>query len=319
MKKKDSHQRKQTVSLRKMARYLGVGFVMGASDIVPGVSGGTMAFIFGVYEQLIQSIKVVSGTALKLLLKGKVTEALAVIPFGFLVPLGTGLLLAVGLLSSLLTYLLVAYPVYIWSFFFGLVIASIQVVSKRVSVWTSKEVLAASLSAVAAFMIVGAVPTETAATPLAFLLSGAIAICAMILPGISGSFLLIILGKYQQVLTAVHDKDILTLGIFMIGAVLGLAFFSRLLSWLFEHHENMTIAILTGFMVGSLRKIWPWKETVTSILDSHGELVPVVQRNVLPQAFDESVLMALGLFLLAVAVVLFIERNGADKNHEEWQ
>ncbi len=303
----------QKSPLAQMAKYLGIGFVMGASDIVPGVSGGTMAFIFGIYEQLIESIKLVSGEALKLVLKGKIAEAFKIIPFSFLVPLATGLLGAVVLLSSVLTYMLDTYPVYLWSFFFGLVVASIKVVSKRVTVWSSREIGAAVVAAIAAYLIVGAVPTETAATPLAFLLSGAIAICAMILPGVSGSFLLIILGKYEQILAAVHDKDIVTLGIFMVGAVVGLALFSRLLSWLFEHHENIIISVLTGFMVGSLRKIWPWKETLESVMDRHGDLVPVVQRNIVPRTFDGSVMMAVGLFVVAFVVVMMIERGGAGK------
>lgn len=294
-------------------KYLGIGFVMGASDIVPGVSGGTMAFIFGIYEQLIQSIKTVSGKALKLFLKGKFVEGFEAIPFSFLVPLGSGLVFAVVALSSVLTYLLETYPVLLWAFFFGLVVASIRIVSKRVEKWTVREIAAAGIAAVAAFIIVGAVPTETAATPFAFLVSGAIAICAMILPGVSGSFLLIILGKYEQVLTAVHDKDILTLAIFMFGAVVGLALFSRLLSWLFEHHENLIISVLTGFMLGSLRKIWPWKETVSTMIDSHGEVVPVVQRNVMPAGFNTEFLLATGLFIVAVALVLFIESNSKKK------
>ena len=297
--------------LSEMARYLGIGFVMGAADVVPGVSGGTMAFIFGIYQRLLDSIKTVSGTALQLLFKGKIREAIAVVPFAFLVPLATGLLLAVLTLSSVLTYLLDAYPVYIWAFFFGLVVASIKVVSRRISVWSAKEFAGAALAAVAAYFIVGAVPTETAATPVAFFLSGVVAICAMILPGISGSFLLVVLGKYQQVLTAVTERDFMTLGIFMVGAVVGLALFARVLSWLFAHYENVTMAVLTGFMVGSLRKIWPWKETVLTMVDSHGEIVPVVQNNVLPAAFDMSVIIALLLCGVGIALVLFSERNSA--------
>jgi len=272
-----------------------------------------MAFIFGIYEKLIDSIKVVSGKALKLVLQGKIKDAFQVIPFSFLIPLVSGLGLAVIMLSSVITYLLATYPVFLWSFFFGLVVASIVLVSKRVSRWSVKEVGAALLAAAAAFVIVGAVPTETAATPLAFLVSGAVAICAMILPGVSGSFLLIILGKYEQILTAVHNKDVITLGIFMIGAVIGLALFSRLLSWMFEHHENFIISVLTGFMVGSLRKIWPWKETLSSMIDSHGELVPVVQKNVMPAAFDTNFIVAAGLFIVALALVIFIERSSRTK------
>lgn len=299
--------------LQDLVQYFGVGFIMGAADVVPGVSGGTMAFIFGIYEKLINSIKIVSGKALKLFIQGKFKQALSLVPFSFLIPLATGLGLAVILLSSVLTYLLETQPVLVWSFFFGLVVASISIVSKRVTKWTAKEILAAGVAAAAAYVIVGAVPTETAATPLAFLVSGAIAICAMILPGVSGSFLLIILGKYQQILMAVQDKDFITLGIFMVGAVIGLALFSRVLSWMFEYHESFIISILTGFMIGSLRKIWPWKETISSMVDSHGKLVPIVQHNAMPPAFDTHFLFAAGLFLVAMGLVIVIEKSSKSK------
>lgn len=299
--------------LQDMLQYFGVGFIMGAADIVPGVSGGTMAFIFGIYEKLINSIKIVSGKALKLFIQGKFKQALELVPFNFLIPLGSGLMVAVVLLSSLLTYALETYPVFLWAFFFGLVVASIAIVSKRVTKWSPKEIIAAGVAAAAAYVIVGAVPTETAATPLAFLISGAVAICAMILPGVSGSFLLIILGKYQQILMAVQDRDIVTLGIFMIGAVIGLSLFSRLLSWMFEYHENFIVAILTGFMIGSLRKIWPWKETISSMVDSHGKLVPVVQHNSMPPAFDTNFFIAAGLFLIAMGIVTYIEKTSRSK------
>lgn len=310
-KKKPKH------STKDYARLLFTGFAMGSADIVPGVSGGTIAFIFGVYEELIDSIKTVSGEALKLFLKGKFSEGLKVIPFHFLVPLGLGLVTAVLTLTELLSHVLQTHPVNIWSFFFGLVLASVFLVSKRIVSWDLRDVVVMLLFTVIAYVVVGSVPLETPATPLAFLLSGAVAICAMILPGVSGSFLLIIMGKYEQVLQAVTQRDFLTVTYIGVGAVIGLALFSRLLSWLFKKHHDIVVAALTGFMIGSLRKIWPWKETITTRINSHGLEVPVVQQNILPEAFDMSVMTAVGLCLLAIILIVFLDRLQLTKERTE--
>ena len=284
------------------------GFGMGSADLVPGVSGGTIAFIFGIYEQLINSIKTVTGETLKLALQFKIKQAIQSIPFTFLIPLFAGIAVAILSLSKLLEHLLTNQPVYVWSFFFGLVIVSIYLVSQKITNWQPRSIIALIFSSIVAYIIVGAVPQETPANPIFFLLSGAIAISAMILPGISGSFLLVIMGKYQQILTAVNQRDIVTLGIFMIGIVVGISLFSRLLSWLFKNYHNMTIAILTGFMIGSLRKIWPWKETILTRIDSHGIEVPVVQNNILPSTMDSTVLFAIALAVLAGWLMLYLSK-----------
>ena len=198
---------------------------MGTADLIPGVSGGTIAFLSGIYEELLQSIKTVSGDFLKLLLSGKIKEAIKVIPFKFLVPLALGLFTAVLSLANLMSYLLKEYPIFVWSFFFGLVLASTWIVLKRVVKWDISDKLAFVISTIAAYILVGAIPVETPNTPFFIFVSGMIAICAMILPGISGSFILLLLGKYQQILGAVTNKDVVTLAIFMVGAVLGLALF----------------------------------------------------------------------------------------------
>lgn len=304
-------------STKDYVRLFFTGFTMGSADIVPGVSGGTIAFIFGVYEELINSIKTVSGTTVKLLLQGKIKEAIQSVPVHFLLPLGLGLVIAVLSLTELLSHLLETQPVNIWSFFFGLVLASVFLVSKRIVSWDLKDVVVMLIFTAIAYFVVGSVPLETPATPLAFMLSGAIAICAMILPGVSGSFLLIIMGKYEQVLAAITQKDFLTVAYVGIGAVLGLALFSRVLSWLFKKHHDVVVAALTGFMIGSLRKIWPWKETITTRINSHGLEVPVLQQNILPESFDLSVMTALGLCLLAIVLIVFLDRVQLTKERTE--
>jgi putative membrane protein len=276
--------------------------MMGSADIVPGVSGGTIAFILGIYEQLINSIKTVSGTTLQLILKLKIKQAWQSIPFRFLIPLFAGIFSAIFLLSNALSFLLAHHPSLLWAFFFGLVLASVFIVRKRIPHWTIQNYLILIAFAALAYFIVGMLPVETPSTLLAFFASGAIAICAMILPGISGSFLLVIMGKYEQILQAVTQRDIVTLGVFMVGAAVGLAIFSRILSWLFLHYHDFMIASLTGFMVGSLRKIWPWKETITTRINSHGELVPLIERNIIPEAS----LYTLSAILLVFAGFLVI-------------
>lgn len=294
------------------------GFAMGTADLIPGVSGGTIAFLAGIYETLIQAIKDLSGKVLKLFLKGKFKEAFCAIPFTFLIPLGIGLLGAVFTLSKILSYLLNEQPIYIWSFFFGLVLASTVIVLKRITTWDSSLVLAFAISTTATFFLVGMIPVETPNTlPIVFL-SGMIAICAMILPGISGSFILLLLGKYQQILEAVNNKDILTLGVFVSGCAIGIALFARVLSWLLKHYHNITIAILAGIMFGSIRKIWPWKEVLETRVNSHGEIVPLVTRNILPNGFTSEVTSAISLMVIgAVVIVIFEILSSKDKKVEK--
>lgn len=285
---------------------------MGSADIVPGVSGGTIAFIFGIYEELVYSIKKLSGETIKLFLKGKYVEVYKSIPFGFLVPLGVGILTALLTLASLITYLLTNQPVYVWSAFFGLIVASILIVRKRVVTWNRHDVVAFCLATLGAYALVGSVPVETPATSVAFFLSGFFAIIAMILPGVSGSFLLVLMGKYEQILHAVVERNVLTLGLVLAGAVIGLSVFSRVLSWLFEKHHDIAIAVLTGFMVGSLRKIWPWKEVVLTRINSKGIEVPVVENNVLP-AVNTELLFSLLLMLFAAVLLMKLEKMQATR------
>lgn len=302
-------------SERRSLRLFVTGIAMGTADLIPGVSGGTIAFLSGIYEELLQSIKTLSGEFLQLLISGKVKEAIGVIPFRFLLPLGLGLFTAVLFLANLMTYLLSEYPVFVWAFFFGLVVASTWIVLKRVVKWDISDKVSFVISAIVAYILVGAIPVETPTTPLYIFLSGMIAICAMILPGISGSFILLLLGKYQQILEAVTSRDVITLGTFIVGAILGLALFARVLSWLFKNHHDISIAILAGFMLGSVRKIWPWKEVISTRVNSYGEIMPLVENNVLPQTFDMSLVIAIVLALLGGVLVIYFDRLQVSNEH----
>ena len=284
------------------------GFAMGAADVVPGVSGGTMAFILGIYEELIYSIKnLINPQIFKNLFSFKLKEALALVPWQFLGALGFGILLAIFSLAQFLETALTNYPSLVWSFFLGLVVASIITVTKRVQKWDSSTITAMVGGTVMAFYIVGMVPVQTPDAAWFLFLSGFIAICAMILPGISGSFILVLMGKYQYILSAVNNRDFVTLFIVAAGAAVGLVTFAQLLSWLFKRYHDLTVALLIGFMIGSLRKIWPWKETLETVIDRHGEAIPVVQVNVLPAAWTNEVTLAIILALIGFALVFVLD------------
>lgn len=263
------------------------GCAMGMADVVPGVSGGTIAFISGIYEELIESIKSVNGTALRLLGTLRLKEFWRHVNGRFLLPVLIGIGIAIFSLARLMTYLLVNHPIGIWSFFFGLIVASALLVAKQIGRWDWRTVLAFVVGAVAAWWITVATPAETPNDWWFVMLSGAIAICAMILPGISGAFILLLLGKYQYIMHAVGEFNIPVIVVFVIGAAAGIISFSHLLSWLLKHWHDVTVAVLMGFMVGSLNKVWPWKETVETYLDSHGVAQPLVQNNVAPGTFEQ--------------------------------
>ncbi|MCY3836792.1 MAG: DUF368 domain-containing protein [Anaerolineaceae bacterium] len=236
-------------------RLYGSGIAMGAADLVPGVSGGTMALILGIYRALLEAIRSVNGHHLRMLLAGRFLQLWREFPWRFLLALGIGLLSAVFLLANVLGELLEKRPTFLYAFFAGMIIASILAIVARVR-WGGPQALAFLLSTVAAFVIVAAPQLQEADHSLPTLFfSGMLAICAMILPGISGSFILLILGQYEYVLGLVRQLELIPLAVFAFGCVLGLMLFSRLLSWLLRHYEHTTMALLAGFMLGSLRLI----------------------------------------------------------------
>lgn len=292
------------------------GFLMGSADVVPGVSGGTMAFITGIYEELLGSIRAVGRpNFISAVVKFRWKEIFSILNWQFLIAVFAGIVLAIVSLAPLLETLLREQPVLLWSFFFGLVTASVFVVSRRIEKWTVPLWVALAIGTIAAFLIVGLVPTQTPETWWFLMLCGAIAICAMILPGISGSFILVLMSKYEFFVSAVNDRDIVSLALAGIGAVIGLVSFAQVLSWLFKRYHDLTVALLTGLMVGSLRKIWPWKEVLEPVLDRHGELEPAYGGNVLPTfmangGIEMQFVYAIGLAFVGFLLVLLIERLG---------
>lgn len=285
------------------------GMGMGAADVVPGVSGGTIAFIVGIYDELINSIKSINLESLKLFFSGKWATFWKKINGNFLFFLLAGIGISVFSLAKLITWLLVNQPILVWSFFFGLVLASTWFVSRDIKEWKSwKTWVAFVIGAVVAFYITVATPAETPSNLLFIFLCGAIAICAMILPGISGSFILVLLGKYFFIMDAVKTLDVVVIAVFGAGVCIGITSFSHILSYALAHFRNITLAVLTGFMLGSLNKVWPWKEVVETFVDSHGEVKPLIETNILPNAHvpEAVVLMVAGFFL-----VYFLEKLSA--------
>lgn len=278
------------------------GMAMGASDVVPGVSGGTIAFITGIYDELITSIKSIGAHSVSLLFKGRIKEFWKAINGNFLTALVIGIAISVFSLAKLITYLLINEPVLVWSFFFGLVLASSWFVSREVKEWSYKTLSSFFIGAILAFFITVATPAETPTALWFVFLCGAVAICAMILPGISGSFILVLLGKYFYVMEALNTLNIAVLFTFGAGALVGLMSFSRLLSYALKNSRNITLAMLSGFMLGSLNKVWPWKE-IEIVLRNGQEFS--LEHNVVPH---EQIVEGLALMLIGFVLVYVIEK-----------
>ena len=267
------------------------GMAMGAADVVPGVSGGTIAFISGIYEELIDTINRVGIDAIKVWRDEGFISFWKFINGNFLTALFVGILISVLSLAKVITYLLANEPLAIWSFFFGLVFASIFLVGKQVERWHLRSVIALVIGAAIAWYITTLPGVKEPGSTWYIFVSGALAICAMILPGISGSFILVLLGSYAVVLNSIHERDLVTIGVFAGGALVGLFSFARLLKWMFRKYHNATIALLTGFLVGSLNKVWPWKITISEYVRHKGtpgeKVIPILEENVLPGRFTE--------------------------------
>ena len=283
------------------------GMAKGAADVVPGVSGGTIAFIAGIYDELINSIKSINMHSLKLLFTGKIAAFWKAVNGNFLFALLLGIAISVFSLAKLITYLLLNEPVLVWSFFFGLVLASTWFVTKDIKGWNWKTVAGFVGGAVIAYYITVATPAETSTNLMVIFLCGAIAICAMILPGISGSFILVLLGKYFYVMEAVKTLDLVVLGVFAFGAALGITSFSRVLSYALKNFRNITLSVLSGFMLGSLNKVWPWKEIEKLVSDGHEVMI---EHNIAP---NTEVAEAVVLMLIGFILVYVLEKISAKK------
>ena len=281
---------------------------MGASDVVPGVSGGTIAFIFGIYEELINAIRSFDLKGLKLLLSLKIQLFLERISWQFLLSVGLGILAAIFSLSRVLGWLLQNRPVFIWAFFLGLILASIVSIGRRVKTWQPSTWACLTGGITGAYFLAGLVPVCTPDAPWFLFLCGAIAICAMILPGISGSYILVLFGKYQYVLEAVNHRNFFVLALVAAGAGAGIIMFSRLLGWLLKNHHDLMVAMLAGLMLGSLRKVWPWKETIEGFVDIHGKSIPSIQANILPAQWNGEVYAAVSLIAAGFLLMFIVDR-----------
>ena len=305
------------------------GLAMGAADVVPGVSGGTIAFISGIYEELIETIHKIDLKIFKVWKNEGLKAAWRGYNLSFLLALFTGIFISILSLAKLITFLLDEFPIMVWSFFFGLVIASIVYVARQIKLWRFTVILGLILAAVLSYSITIMEPIGSPDSIWFLFLAGFIAIIAMILPGISGAFILLLLGAYTTVIGIVTmlGEGITTLNITMfseafgkllifgIGAILGLKLFSNTLNWMFKHHKNLTLAVLTGFMIGALNKIWPWKEVLQYRLNHAGEEVPFIEKSILPQHFngDPKILLAIVFAIIGFLTIFLLERLAVTK------
>lgn len=291
------------------------GCAMGMADVVPGVSGGTIAFISGIYEELLGSIKSIDLEAIKLLFSGKFRALWEKVNGKFLCSLIAGIAVAILTMARLMTYMLENHPTITWSFFFGLIIASALMVAREVNRWSVISVVTMIVGIALSYWITVVSPATTPNDWWFVMLSGAIAICAMILPGISGAFILLLLGKYMYIMEAVTELNIGVLAIFAVGAIVGIVSFSHVLSWLLAKWHDATVTMLMGFMIGSLNKVWPWKQTLETYLDSHGVEQPLVQANVSPAQFEvlggeSHLVLAIVSCVVGFALIYVIEMIG---------
>lgn len=293
------------------------GMAMGAADVVPGVSGGTIAFISGIYEELLDSISSFNFGLIRVLKDKGFKSVWKKVNGSFLAALFTGVFISIISLAKLIETLLENHPILIWSFFYGLVLASIIYIGKQISKWNIGSFLFLILGGILAFYITTLNPMVSEnSSPWFLFLAGMIAICAMILPGISGSFILVLLGAYKPVLNALNTRDFISIIVFMFGTIIGLLTFSRILKWFFSTYKNYTLATLTGFIIGSLNKIWPWKETISWRTNSKGIEVPFNTSSVSPFSFegDSQLMMAILLAIIGFGLILLIEKLAVKKD-----
>ena len=269
------------------------GMGMGMAEVVPGVSGGTIAFITGIYERLINVIKAIGPDLIQSLRNDGIKGAWKTLDGKFLVSLIGGMLVGIVIGVFLITYLLATYPLLVWSYFFGLILVSAWLVGKQISNWNGQIIFMFTLGAVIAYYITIAIPAAGNPALWYVFLCGSIAVSALLLPGISGSFILLLLGMYTYIIPTVKEAlktfeidKLIILAVFGAGMLLGMAVFSRVISWTFKYYKDLTLAVLTGFLLGSLNKIWPWQEVLSTMDKESGEKVVVFSKSVLPSTFS---------------------------------
>lgn len=290
------------------------GIAMGIADVIPGVSGGTVAFISGIYDELLFSIKSIDAKALSLFLRFQWVDFWKKINGNFLITLFSGLVTSLLSLATVMTHLLVTHPILVWSFFFGLILVSAPLVLREIKSWSIGTFVSFVVGIVTAYFITVVTPTESPNNLFFIFFSGALAICAMILPGISGAFILLLIGKYQFMITALIEFNIPIVLVFVLGCFVGILSFSRVLSWILDHYHNIAVALLAGFMLGSLNKVWPWREIKEYATNSKGEQISVFDQSILPSKYfevtgkDPVLLEAILMMALGVFIVILIER-----------
>ena len=296
------------------------GMGMGAADVVPGVSGGTIALITGIYNELLHSLKNLGPDALAVLFKEGIPACWKYVNANFLLAVFGGILISVKTFAAVISFCLDNYPLLVWGFFSGLIISSVILLAKQQTGWKAQHWLMCAIGIVFVVMVSIAKPTQLPGDWWILFLGGFVAICAMILPGISGSFILLLVGLYPVVLEAVNEMNLVAIGAFLVGCICGLLVFSRFLSWLLDRYYTLTLSVLIGFLIGSLNVTWPWKEVVETFVNRHGEVVPLVQQNVSPFAFETVTAQSSQLFLVLISalagffLVLLVEYFGGKIN-----
>lgn len=320
------------MSQRNFLQYLTItakGLAMGAADVVPGVSGGTIAFISGIYEELIETIHKIDLGFFKIWKKESFGKAWKYYNLSFLAALFSGIFISILSFAKVITWLLTDYPILVWSFFFGLVVASIVYVGQQITNWNFKIIVALIIASVLSYIITIADPVGSPDSIWFLFLAGFVAIIAMILPGISGAFILLLLGAYTTVIGYITQlsEGITTMNsslflnafgkllVFGLGAIVGLKMFSRVLNWMFKHHKNMTLSVLTGFMIGALNKIWPWKEVLQYRTNHEGEQIPFIEKSILPSDYlgDPKILYAILFAIIGFLTIFLLERIAIKK------
>ena len=290
------------------------GIAMGAADVVPGVSGGTIAFISGIYEELITSINSIDLKTLGVWKEQGFKSFWESLNGNFLVALFVGIFISLFSLATLVSWLLENEPILLWSFFFGLVTASIFFVGKEIKQWNLGAIALLLFGAGIAFYITTLPPADNIDSIPFLFLSGALAVCAMILPGISGAFILVLLGSYKTILDAVHERDLKIVVTVALGAIFGLLSFARLLKWMFKNYKNLTLALLTGFILGSLNKIWPWKKVLETRIFGD-KIIPIKEESISPFSFDgdSQLTFAIVSAIIGFSLIFILERVASKK------
>jgi len=289
------------------------GMSMGIANVIPGVSGGTIALITDIYEELINSLKSFDNKSLKLITSIDILGLIKHTNLYFLIAVFGGSIVSVFSIASLFKYLFIHYPILIWAFFFGLIIASIYFVGKRITKWNTTNIISLIIGTLVAISLSFMTPASENDNLFFVFLCGIIGISGMMLPGMSGSFILILMGNYELLMvTAVTELNILLLSVFFLGSAFGLMSFSHILSWLFKHYKNQTLALLTGFILGSLSIIWPWKEVAERIIIKGKEKI-IAYNWYFPNELNIETILAILLIFVGILSVYALENFAIDK------